>query len=1366
MYKHTQRSFTGGVIDRELMGRQDLERYFKGASVLRNFLVRRQGNLSKRRGTDEAADLANLLGYNVVDGENVPIAIREARLFPLVYSRDEGFHLVVSNRRAFLASRRGIRAETHAWLRSITPYEAVDYAGRGSVRQAFAVMIGNDGYDTLEEALAAANDGDVLTLGGDDDIVVDTQLKCTTTGSVTLNLNGRRVVSTIASPTQTSGAFRVETGSSLTIEDTVGGGRIEQPESIEEDLFFVATGATLTIKSGSIIARAKYNINNNVASWRAAILVAGTVNVEGGVVANEGAEPVGIDDGALVPDNAIFRFTSTSGHERTVRISGGLLRGGDFTQSFYGSGFSPINNCLLIGSQATSAAIDVEISGGFVAAHSIGGKPLAASQGGETVYCSDNTPADGLRILISGGANCFKVPGTEWWSNNLFVEGGEFYYNVPLGDSPEGLDWHKPPLWRTRTITLSPWVTSEHSVRSYYYANTSPVEADWTTDDAHWAGGGEEPVPAPTARPYYIDVPWDDSDLAELDYYQSGDTIFFAHKAYPPSRILFHPSSHTLDYAALDFGGTWLPPVLADVDLTNINKTTRTCSASSTTITTYDKETGLKTTTVQNTNQQTQNSTSHNQPLRTVKYCVSYVKDGAESPPSNALEATYVAPWAEGDKITLVFNKGGNASQPDEYRIYKKEGTDFGLIGVVPNTNQRKLLPTAEFKGESAFVTRGSFAPDGGAADDFGAPVGDDVATRHPASCSEQWTLSRLGAHGEYSLAPGVGGVSVPADSVAELSFGQSANAAVASITAYVDAHSLRYVETDGGLKVYDEMALSGAKILCKVFYRDASGSAISNTVLSAGVGNVSYTPEGGGAEVASVGTVTHYAGVVAADAASDVVAAQVGKKPRAAVFSLSSALREKRVVRVQLYATDASGARVPLVLAGVKFTPAASIASTFDDEYISPDMSQTPVDPTFPFSGEGDYPSCVGIHQQRLVFASSRNDPATIWFSATGDLYDFSPHKSIREDDPMTVSLAATELPDVNHMVVSRDVIALAAGGEWKVSPVSGNTLTFKTVSATLQSRCGSSRRLKPLLVGDEIVFADGSEMGLLATKYNYASDGYESTDLTVVSSNLFRSNRIRQMAYEQFPDSRIKCVLADGRAAVMAYMPEHEVAAWSEVVLGGAALAKGVSDSKAIVGTTSDTVYLVVQGGAWRLWAVRPDLPDMTVAAQVSLDGVMRLSGADALAAWRDGWVAVDALTAQVHRSADGLAAGRDYLCGFPFVAAFATVRPEPQGGGTIQFEIKNAKDAEVRVLDGGSWRAAPFGYADHPVYAQKAGAAPAADGGALALDSSDRTVLLSGANSGDGRVEVRSDDAWPLSILSISVNYEIQPLSNSEG
>lgn len=62
MWKFTQRSWVGGRLDAELMGRQDLQKYFQGASELKNFTIRRQGNLSKRRGTELTADLKNLLG--------------------------------------------------------------------------------------------------------------------------------------------------------------------------------------------------------------------------------------------------------------------------------------------------------------------------------------------------------------------------------------------------------------------------------------------------------------------------------------------------------------------------------------------------------------------------------------------------------------------------------------------------------------------------------------------------------------------------------------------------------------------------------------------------------------------------------------------------------------------------------------------------------------------------------------------------------------------------------------------------------------------------------------------------------------------------------------------------------------------------------------------------------------------------------------------------------------------------------------------------------------------------------------------------------------------------------------------------------
>ena len=346
-----------------------------------------------------------------------------------------------------------------------------------------------------------------------------------------------------------------------------------------------------------------------------------------------------------------------------------------------------------------------------------------------------------------------------------------------------------------------------------------------------------------------------------------------------------------------------------------------------------------------------------------------------------------------------------------------------------------------------------------------------------------------------------------------------------------------------------------------------------------------------------------------------------------------------------------------------------------------------------------------------------------------------------------------------------------LGDGGEWKIAPVSGNALTYKTISATLQGTVGSAKWLKPLAAGNEIVFAERTGTALRSIAYNYASDGYETTDLTVLAGNIFAGNPIRRMCYKQHPDSTIVCVLADGTLAAMVYMPEHEVAAWTRHVLGGETEALDCATSKALRDGTTDVALTVRRGGCTELWAVRPDNPSMTVRAQACMDGCRVLSGEEAAGAGLDGWTAVDLLTAATYASKAALQASdgyvsRSYLCGFPFAAELATVRPEPPAQGTIQFEIKNAKDVEVRVLDGGSWRAAPFGYADDPVYAQRVDAAPAAEDGALALDSSDRTLLLSGHNTGDGRVQLKSDDPWPLNSLSLSVNYEIQPLSNSEG
>lgn len=57
LWTNIQNSWVGGRLDAELMGRQDLERYRQGASELKNFVVRRQGYISKRTGTDFVCSL-------------------------------------------------------------------------------------------------------------------------------------------------------------------------------------------------------------------------------------------------------------------------------------------------------------------------------------------------------------------------------------------------------------------------------------------------------------------------------------------------------------------------------------------------------------------------------------------------------------------------------------------------------------------------------------------------------------------------------------------------------------------------------------------------------------------------------------------------------------------------------------------------------------------------------------------------------------------------------------------------------------------------------------------------------------------------------------------------------------------------------------------------------------------------------------------------------------------------------------------------------------------------------------------------------------------------------------------------------------
>jgi hypothetical protein len=151
---------------------------------------------------------------------------------------------------------------------------------------------------------------------------------------------------------------------------------------------------------------------------------------------------------------------------------------------------------------------------------------------------------------------------------------------------------------------------------------------------------------------------------------------------------------------------------------------------------------------------------------------------------------------------------------------------------------------------------------------------------------------------------------------------------------------------------------------------------------------------------------------------------------------------------------------------------------------------------------------------------------------------------------------------------------------------------------------------------------------------------------------------------------------------------------------------------------------------------------------------------------AAFLGGQAVVDLTTGEPVESAADLKPDSEYAVGYPFTSTFVSVRPEPQGAETFQWELKNAKKVHIRTLNGSSFIITDAGTSDD--YASLVDIDRSVDGGEITVPGiEDKTdILLNGENSRDGRIEIKHDGILPLTIESFSVDYETQPLYGSEG
>ncbi|MCM2575148.1 hypothetical protein NAT65_28990 [Achromobacter xylosoxidans] len=200
-------------------------------------------------------------------------------------------------------------------------------------------------------------------------------------------------------------------------------------------------------------------------------------------------------------------------------------------------------------------------------------------------------------------------------------------------------------------------------------------------------------------------------------------------------------------------------------------------------------------------------------------------------------------------------------------------------------------------------------------------------------------------------------------------------------------------------------------------------------------------------------------------------------------------------------------------------------------------------------WGGANGYPSAVGVFQQRLIAGGNKKYPNGIWGSKTGLYLDFT--QGSEDSDGYFYALDG-ESNGIDHVMSVRALIALTPGTEWTLVGGVEKPLTPTNVQARDQTVYGCSR-VRPVRIGSELLFVQGAGRKVRAMGYNASSDAYVAPDLTMLAEHITKSG-VREMAYQQEPNSTLWAVRQDGGMAALTINREEGVTAWTPQTTDGA--------------------------------------------------------------------------------------------------------------------------------------------------------------------------------------------------------------------
>lgn len=189
-------------------------------------------------------------------------------------------------------------------------------------------------------------------------------------------------------------------------------------------------------------------------------------------------------------------------------------------------------------------------------------------------------------------------------------------------------------------------------------------------------------------------------------------------------------------------------------------------------------------------------------------------------------------------------------------------------------------------------------------------------------------------------------------------------------------------------------------------------------------------------------------------------------------------------------------------------------------------------------------FPADVTFFEQRLVFARTRTEPQTLWFSAINDYFDF--RVGTADDEPITAVVAAEDVNVINALAAHDAMLIMTQGAEYVLTGGNDNAVTPTNVVVRQQSSYGAEP-LKALKMGATVVYVQRGGRRLRDLNFSLEQDRYLTDDLTILADHIFREDPIVDYAFQLTPDPVIWLVSSLGMLVSLTIIKSQKVISWA---------------------------------------------------------------------------------------------------------------------------------------------------------------------------------------------------------------------------